>query len=335
MCHPMSRILLVLSLLAYASIAPAKTFKIATIAPENTQWTITMKAAAKQIRAETEGRVKIKFYGGGVMGNDNQVLSKIRIGQLQGAALTSGPLVRFYPDLELYTLPMVFHTYDEVDHIRGIFDQRLRDGLAGVGYVSFGFAEGGFAYTLSKQKIASIEDARRQKVWIPSDDLSALEAFRVFGITPVPLGLADVLLSLQTNTVNAVTGPANAVLALQWHTQVKYLIDLPLIYTFATLVIPKPRFDEISRSDQAIVQRYMSEAFKKIDQNNRNDLEAAFMALKRQGIEFVQPTPEQIAGWRVLGRQAVQRSTEKGLPSPALYQEMNQALERYRKDHAR
>ncbi len=319
-----------LSLLLTVSPAAAQTFKIATLAPENTQWTTAMRKAADKIREETDGRVKIRFFGGGVMGNDNQVLRKIRIGQLQGAAVSSGPLTQFSRSLELYSLPMVFRNYAEVDHVRQLFDQRLQDGLADAGYISFGFAEGGFAYAMSKQRIANVEQAREQKVWIPSGDESALRAVEAFGISPVPLGLADVLLALQTDTVNSVIGPANAALALQWHTQIRYLVNLPLIYTYGTLVIAKRRFNALRPEDRQIVQKHMSEAFRLIDQTNRQDHEAAFAALKNQGIEFVDPTAEEASRWRLFADRAVRSTLQAELLSEDLYRELVAALDLYR-----
>ena len=58
--------------------------KVASVAPDGSGWMQEMRAGAETIREQTDGRVVIKFYPGGVMGNDGQVLRKIRVGQLQG-----------------------------------------------------------------------------------------------------------------------------------------------------------------------------------------------------------------------------------------------------------
>ncbi|MEW8584323.1 MAG: TRAP transporter substrate-binding protein DctP, partial [Candidatus Thiodiazotropha sp.] len=85
--------MLLLSLLLLSPFSQANTtLKIATLAPDGTSWMKEMRAAAKQIQQQTEGRVRIRFYPGGVMGNDNSVLRKIRVGQLHGGAVTGGGL---------------------------------------------------------------------------------------------------------------------------------------------------------------------------------------------------------------------------------------------------
>ncbi|MEW8664179.1 MAG: TRAP transporter substrate-binding protein DctP, partial [Candidatus Thiodiazotropha sp.] len=57
-----------LSLLLLSPLSQAgTTLKIATLAPDGTSWMKEMRAAAKQIQQQTEGRVRIRFYPGGVM----------------------------------------------------------------------------------------------------------------------------------------------------------------------------------------------------------------------------------------------------------------------------
>ena len=111
-------LLIVLTSLCMAAAAQAATLKIATVTPEGSQWMKEMRASAKEIRELTDGRVQIKYYGGGVMGDDDKVLGKIRIGALHGGAFTPSALAARYPDLNLYGLPLVFETEDEAAYVR-------------------------------------------------------------------------------------------------------------------------------------------------------------------------------------------------------------------------
>jgi TRAP-type C4-dicarboxylate transport system substrate-binding protein len=104
-------------------VQAANVFKLATIAPDGSQWMTDHRAAAERIKERTEGRVSLKFYGGGVMGNDRKVLRKIRIGQLQGAAFTTSGLVERYPAMILYGMPFMFRSLEEVDYVRAQLDR--------------------------------------------------------------------------------------------------------------------------------------------------------------------------------------------------------------------
>ena len=59
-----------------------------------------LRDAIREIKARTDGRVKLKFYPGGIMGNEQTVLRKMRVGQLHGGAFTTGALTLVRRDLD-------------------------------------------------------------------------------------------------------------------------------------------------------------------------------------------------------------------------------------------
>ena len=109
-------LILIFTSLLWSGPSFAQDLKVATIAPENSKWMTEMKAASNEISDRTGGRVSFRFYGGGVMGNDNQVRRKMRIGQLHGATFTSGSLGEFTRDAEIYSLPLVFRSNFGLEH---------------------------------------------------------------------------------------------------------------------------------------------------------------------------------------------------------------------------
>ncbi|MEZ4526819.1 MAG: TRAP transporter substrate-binding protein DctP [Desulfobacterales bacterium] len=271
--------------------------KIATLSPEGSFWMEKMREGGAEVEKQTQGRVKIKYYPGGVMGDDKAVLRKIRIGQLQGGALVSGSLADVFPENQIYGLPLKFKSFEEVDHVRRHMDALIAEGMEKGGFVTFGLAEGGFAYIMSAQPIRTVADLRQRKIWIPDNDPAILEAVKPFDISPIPLSIADVRAGLQTGLIDTVaTSPIGAV-ALQWHTQVNYLTDLPFLYIYAVLAIDKKAFSEISPADQPAVREIMGRVFHEIDRQNRSDNIKALEALKNQGITFVQPPPEALEEW--------------------------------------
>ncbi len=146
--------------LSLGAPAFAKTFKIATVAPDGTRWMKELKAGSAEIKQKTNGRVKFRFYPGGIMGNDKSVLRKIRVGQLHGGAITGGGLMEIDPDSQVYSLPLAFKSHQEVDYARTKMDKLIIDGLYNKGFISFGLGEGGFAYLMSNQPLSSIDDLK-------------------------------------------------------------------------------------------------------------------------------------------------------------------------------
>jgi len=277
--------------------AQAIQIKIATISPEGSVWMEKMREGAEELARKTNNRVEMKFYPGGVMGDDKAVLRKIRIGQLQGGAFVSGSLSQFYPDNQIYSLPLFFRSFKEIDYVRERLDKKIIDGFEKGGFVIFGIAEGGFAYVMSTVPIHSVDDMRQQKVWIPDNDSMILEAIKAFDIRPIPLSIADVRAGLQTSLINTVTTPPIGALALQWHTQIKYLMDEPFLYIYGVLAVDRKAFKRISTGDQQIFREIMGEVFKDLDRRNREDNIKAVEALRKQGIEFIKPSPEALKKW--------------------------------------
>lgn len=319
-----------LTTLILACAADARTIKIATISPDGSSWMRIMREGAKEIGEQTEGRVKFKFYPGGVMGNETAVLRKIRVGQLQGAALTGSSLTQYYSDVWLYGLPLVFHSYDEVDYVRKRLDPVLIRGLREQGWEVLGFGEGGFAYPMSVVPTPSVADARAQKVWVPEGDPVAALTMQAFGIKPIPLALSDVLTALQTGLVTGVsTSPVGAI-AFQWHTKLRYITDLPVVYTFGALVVDTRTFDKLSAADQQAVRSVMAKAFDQINAINRRDDHLAMEALLNQGLKLVHPNAAQVAEWQRLADEAIQAMIDRKAVSKDLYERMVGYLNEYR-----
>jgi len=280
--------------------ARAIVIKIATLSPEGSFWMKAMRAGGKEIAERTENQVRFKFYPGGVMGDDKAVLRKIRFGQLQGGAVISGSLSEIYPDNQVYTLPIIFRSFEEVDYVRGHMDPIIIEGLAKNGLVVLGIAGGGFAYIMSKNPIQTIADFRQQKMWVPDNDVASLETVLVFGVKPIPLSIADVRTGMQTGIINTIASPPVVALALQWHTQVKYVTDTKLLYSYGFLTVDQKAFSKISPQNQAVVREVMNQVFAKIQAQNRQDNDKALAAMQSQGIEFVCPTEEALAQWQAI-----------------------------------
>ena len=154
-----------------AATAHAVTLKIATLAPGGSSWLNEMKATGDAIEKATDGRVKLKFYPGGVMGNDETVLRKMRAGQLQGGAFPSGAVSGLVPDVDLYSLPLMFRSYEEVDYVRKRLDQDLVDALKKKGIVVLALSDNGFAYLMSDKRVSAVSDLDSAKVWVPQGDI--------------------------------------------------------------------------------------------------------------------------------------------------------------------
>jgi len=321
---------LCLGFVATPVFAQQTTIKIATIAPESSSWMKDMRAGADAIEQATEGRVKFKFYGGGVQGNDKQVQRKMRTGQLHGGAFSSGGLNRFQKDADIFALPMLFNTIDEARYIRGELEPVIRQRLEEAGYVNFGLAAAGFAYMMATQPAYTLDDLKGRKVWIPEGDPVGFAALRALGVAPVVMPVTDVMTGLQTDLLDSITAPPVGAVVFQWHTQLNYLADVPIAYVYAALLVEKRVFSRLTPEDQAVVREVMEGIYRKFDKYGVSENQEAMQALLASGLESITPDPEDVAEWREVVRQSHRQLAAEDVFDPVLYDRIESLLEQYR-----
>ena len=326
----MKKIGFVIAALLLSSLGNAAVLKIATIAPEASAWMKEMRASAKEIQERTDGRVQIKYYGGGIMGNDTKVLGKIRIGSLQGGAFTPSALQKIYPEISLYSLLLTFESQEEVAYVRSRLDQTLQDGLEEAGFVSFGFATGGFALIMSNEPVSSLDDLRGKRVWVPEGDTISYTSMQALSLSPVTFPLTDVLTGLQTGLIDIVAMSPIGALILQWHTKVNFVTDLPLVYTMGFMAIDKRAFKKISADDQQLIREVMTRTYSRLNDANLGDNEEALQALLNAGIESVAIVEEEAAEIGAILRQSNRNMALQGEYSLDLYDAMMQYVQEFR-----
>jgi len=290
----------------FPALAGASTLKIATLAPDGTAWMKHMRVAGTEISDRTQGRVRLKFYPGGVMGNAATVRRKMRIGQLQGGSFLVGNFIDVVPDLSLYSLPFLFSDQQEVDAVRRHLDSELVAAMAAKGYQVLGLAGAGFAYLMSDSSIATIDDLRGKKIWVPQNDTVAIKVFRHLGITPIPLNLSDVYTSLQTGLIDTVANTPTGAIALQWYTQVHFVVDTPVEYALGLLVVDGRAFRKLQQADRAVIRDVIGQVFDHMNTDSLKNNQDARQALVAEGLKFVVPSAKDLAQLRSIAVQAVQ-----------------------------
>lgn len=321
--------------LSGSTVALAATqIKVATLAPQNSQWATDFTAGAAAIKERTEGRVILKFYWGGAQGATAKVLQKMKIGQLHGGTFSPTDFQKQFPELNLYGLPFVFQSEDEVNYVREFMDPQLEKKLEDLGYVTFGFASGGFAIIMSNEPVRSHADLKGKKIWLPEGDLISFEAMKALQLTPYPSSLTNVLTGLQTGLIDVVAIPPAVAVALQWHTKVKYVTQVPVLYVMGFMGIQQKAFARLDQADQEIVREVMSDVYAKVGERSMQESENAIEALKSVGLEMVEPAPGEFEKMSEVAADTNRKMAQEGMFSPEYLQQMQSHIDDYRKEQA-
>ena len=291
-------------LLPFSSNAQQNLIKLATLAPEGSSWTKALRSIDAEVRQRTNGKIGFKIYPGGVMGDENVMLRKIRVGQLHAGGFGGPGASRVFNDLLALEMPFLFNDYEEIDYVLEQMESFYRAGYEANGFVLLAWADIGFVHILSKNPIRTSEDIKGLKVWRLEDEPITEVLFRKAAVSSVPLIIPDVLLGLQTNLVEVVYAPPAAAIVMQWFTRVKYITKLPINYTLGALLVSKKTFSRLSSEQQTILhevcRKYMHQQVVQSRQDNREALEV----LQAQGLQLVDPLEKEIQSFKDLVRES-------------------------------
>tara|TARA_B100001142_G_scaffold235597_1_gene233997 strand:- start:1133 stop:2170 length:1038 start_codon:yes stop_codon:yes gene_type:complete len=305
--------------------------KIATLAPQNSEWAEKFQKGSIEIQERTENRVKLKFYWGGAQGNAKKILQKIKIRQLHGGTFSPTDFQEVYPDLNIYGLPFLFKDFDEVNYVRDRVDNQLEQGFKKLGFNTYGFAGGGFAYILSNEPIREYEDLKNKKIWLPQGDLISYEAMRSLNLLPVPLPMTDVLTGLQTGLIDIVAIPPVVALALQWHTKVSYITRVPVLYAMGFLAIDSKIINRINTDDRKVLNEVINRIYSEVDSNSQQDSENAYEALSKIGIQEIQFDGDEYQKLTDLLEEPTKKMANDGFYSLKLFNEIKMYIDDFRK----
>lgn len=319
-----------LTMLPAASVAETLEIKIATLAPEGSSWIKTFHAIDEEVRTKTDKQVGFKFYPGGVLGDEKDMLRKMYIGQINGAALTSAGLSAIYSEMDVFQIPFLFKSYHEVDYVLEEMNAFFQKGFEENGYILLGWSEGGFVRLMSTKPVTTLDDLRKLKVWTWEGSPMTKAIFDQANVSAIPLTVPDVLVGLQTGLVDVVYAPPSGAISLQWFTKIKYITDVKLIYLIGGLVMQKKVFNKISPDHQKILLETCRRHMNELKATVRKENEEAIQVMVKYGVKIITPSASQVAEFIKVSNQAMQRLEGESF-SKKIRDEVTAKIEAYRK----
>ena len=269
--------------------AKTYTLKFATLMPTGTSWTKLLDEWVQEVEEKSEGRLKFRMYPGGVMGDEPDVLRKIRKGQLHGGMFTGYGIGRIYSPARVLEVPFLFKNTDESDYVRTQMMPELEAGFSGSGFELLGWPEVGFIHFFSKQPITSMDDIRKLNIWLWQGDPLGEAFFKAAAIDPVPLSVIDVYtqLSARHGSIDTVYISSFGAIALQWYTKLNYASRIPFTNAIGGLIVSNRFFNKLPEDLQQLLKTTGKQLGDDIRLQAREENERSIAILEKNGIEFM------------------------------------------------
>ena len=331
----MRRVLLILLfvavLLPTARADESYTLKFATLAPLGSTWMNIITDWAAKVEKESKGRLKFKLYGGGITGDEPDVLRKIRFGQIQGAAMTGHGIGYIYSPTRVLEIPFLFRSYEEVDHVRAKLMPEIREGFRQNGFELVGWMEVGFIQLFSRTPIYSLEDMRKRRIWLWQGDPLGTAFFSASGLSPVPLPITEVFTSLSTGLIDTAIAPPLGAIALQWFTKTPYMTNIPVMDGIGGLLVSGKFFDALPKDLQELLRRTGEETGDRLLTETRRDNEKSLAVLKQNGVTITTEWKDKDSDMFAIRDRAAADLAKSGYIPADLYERAKKALVDYRK----
>ena len=317
--------------------------KVGTLAPPGTPWlNVPETLVFPEIERLSEGKIITKIYGGGVMGEDTEILKKMADDRLDCCGCTALGVLEACPEASALLLPGLFNNYAEVDYICDKFRKRLDEGFEKQGYVLWAIIDTGFFYIFSKNKVNNLEELRRQNV-ITWFGIIETTLFDELEIKPIPLAVPDIIAALNTGQVDVNVAPAAWMLGMQAYQYSNFYLNPPLVYSPAAVIVSTRTMDRIAAQTgrSAVFARNMMEVlaaeWNTMEPEWKRQIrlyeERSFKAFETKcGMKSITLPPEDR---QVIDQasKAVQQKLAGSVFPEDLIEDMQKALENYRAKH--
>ena len=293
-------LLLAMTLALPAPRAHAQTnvIKLATLVPDGSVWHKVLRDMGDEWARGTTSRVGLKIYPGGVAGDEPDMVRKMRIGQIQGAALTITGLADIDDAFNVFATPIMFDSYAELFYVLDKMEPVLKQRLEAKGFVLTNWGHGGWVYFFSKQPIATLADLKKAKMFAWAGDDRMVQSWKTSGFHPVALAATDILPGLNTGMIDLLPTTPLAANSLQWFRQVPYMADAGLGPLVGGLVITKSAWNKISPADRAIVEKACQKAETRLMRDVPAQDSTSVREMQSRGLTVINIKPAELQAWR-------------------------------------
>ena len=290
--------LLFLLLFLSCFCAQALTLKIGTVAPVGSPWTESLRRLSADWNRISGGQVRLKIYAGGIAGEEEDMIRKMRIGQLDGAALTQLGWGLLDPGILALSTPFLIQEEQELERVmersQHYFEQRLEI----EGYSLFAFSKAGWVHFFGKEPLIVPEDLMRMKLGVPAGSAEFVDTWRKIGFNAFSLPFGDILVGLQTGMIDAFYAPPLVAATFQWFGPARHMTALPVAPVVGAVIMRSQSLDRIPEELRGELLATFDELARRLNTEMGNLTVDALSAMEQQGLQIHQVPAEAAERWR-------------------------------------
>jgi TRAP-type C4-dicarboxylate transport system substrate-binding protein len=306
--------------------------RLATLAPRGTSFDRLLKTMGEEWSKAPDGGVSLVVYTDGTMGSEQEIVRRMRVGQLQAGLLTTDGLAMIDPTVKaLEQIPLMYHSAAELDYVRSRMQGSIEKRMEDRGFVVLAWSMVGFARVFSKQPGLHPQEFLRMKLYVGSDDAREVEVLSSVGGHPVGLDWTNALTGLQTGMVDCITTIPVHALAAQFNTAVSNMLDLKWVPVSGGLIVTKKSWDALPENMRAVMKQEAQDAAAKMEAASYAEDADAVAAMQKRGMKIYPMSPKLEAEWDQFAHDALWPKIRGSIIDAESFDEAQRLTLEYRK----
>ncbi len=278
--------------------------RLGTAAPKNSEWHQILKEFAAGVQSVTDGEVRVRIYAGGIVGSEQDMVRKMRIKQLQAAAVSASGLSDIDKSVYALMIPLMFESYEEWDYVRGKLNEDLTGKLKEKGFVVLTWSDVGWVHFFSKEPLKTPEQLKKMKLAASATEASSVEIMKWAGFKPVPITYADVVTGLQTGLIEAIYMPVIYAESSNIFRYAPNMTDLKWAPLQGAIVIHGETWEEVKPEYRRKIMDVADEMGRKLMEDTRNREKASLEAMTKRGLKIWELSEQEKRQWVETAKEA-------------------------------
>ena len=287
--------------LSHAAVAQTIELKLGHVGSPGSLFDLSSVEFAKRVKEKTGGKVVIQVYGASQLGDDTELLQKVKLGTVD-LALPSTVMSSVVPAFGLFEMP---YLVKDREHMKRIDKEIVWPTLVPIaekaGYRVLATWENGFRQiTNNLRPIKGPDDLKGIKLRVPKGKWR-VKMFQSYGASPSAMGLSEVFVALQTGVMDGEENPLTQIYTSKFQEVQKYLSLTDHVYTPAYVVASPRKFDGLPEAVRKQIQQaaqetqpFVYETGAKMDEDLLGKLERGGMKVNQADKQAFQKASKQV-----------------------------------------
>lgn len=241
---------------------------------------------AERVKAESGGRLVVRLYPSGQLGNERELMEGLRLGSAD-MIVTGLAIIGWYaPEYGVFEVPFLWRDYDHLEKVwNGPVGEELRAVMQARAQVRLmqPWFRGPRYLTTTSRKVLSPNDLKGMKLRVPELEVY-IKAWQTFGANVTPVPFTDMFMALKLGVVDGQENPLATIFASHLNEVQKYAMETRHLISFYVPAIGPYLERRLDAGERALVMRALDDATRwhnaeveRAESDYRANLEAAGM----------------------------------------------------------